>query len=189
MNNDLNSIDPDQSSEATGESGRAESFIRRYYDELKKLAGAMLAKQSPDQSMQATALVHEAYLRVAGQNPQQKWDNRGHFFSAAAEAMRRIQIDRARYRKRQKRGGGLKRADVDIDLLSQESLASDVLLVSEALELLAVDDPAGAELVRLRTFDGLTITEAAERMGISARTADRYWTYARAWLSDKIKKA
>jgi RNA polymerase sigma factor (TIGR02999 family) len=156
------------------------------YDELRKLAAARLAHEAPGQSLQATALVHEAYLRLVGSDPDRPFDGRGHFFVAAAEAMRRILIDRARDRKRLKRGGGRRRVRIDLDALFVEPPGEDLLALDEALTALAREDPSAAELVKLRAFAGLTLTQAAEVLGIGRRTADRDWAYARAWLSHAL---
>ncbi len=156
------------------------------YDELRKLAAHRLAGEAAGQTLQATALVHEAYLRLVGPGPGPNWEHRGHFFAAAAEAMRRILVDRARDRRRQKRGGDRKRVRIDLDSLFDAPPDDDLLALDEALAMLAVEDPAGAELVRLRAFAGLTLAEAAEVMGLSQRTAERYWTFARAWLCQAL---
>jgi RNA polymerase sigma factor (TIGR02999 family) len=152
------------------------------YDELRKLAAARLAHEAPGQSLQATALVHEAYLRLIGSDPDRPFDGRGHFFAAAAEAMRRILIDRARDRKRLKRGGGRRRVRINLDALLAQPPGDDLLALDEALTALAREDPGAAELVKLRVFAGLTLAQAAEVLGIGRRTADRDWAYARAWL-------
>ena len=151
-------------------------------NELRKLAAARLAHEAPGQSLQATALVHEAYLRLVGADPDRPFDGRGHFFAAAAEAMRRILIDRARDRRRLKRGGGRRRVRIDLDALLVEPPGDDLLALDEALTALAREDPGAAELVKLRAFAGLTLGQAAEVLGIGRRTADRDWAYARAWL-------
>lgn len=169
-----------------GDPTAAERLIPLVYDELRKLAVQMLAREEPGQTLQATALVHEAYLRLVGDGPERHWDGRRHFFAAAAEAMRRILIDRARNRRRQKRGGDRRRVRIDLDALLVDPPGDDLLALDEALEALAREDPEGAELVRLRAFAGLTIGEAAEVLGIGRRTADRYWAYARAWLCDAL---
>ena len=145
-----------------------------------------MAHEQPGQTLQPTALVHEAYLRLVGDDPNKPWDGRAHFFAAAAEAMRRILVDRARDRHRQKRGGGRRRVRINLEALLHDPPDDDLLALDEALQSLAREDPAGAELVRLRAFAGLTLAEAAEVMGISRRTADRYWAYARAWLCDAL---
>jgi RNA polymerase sigma factor (TIGR02999 family) len=152
------------------------------YDELRKLAAARLAREASGQSLQATALVHEAYLRLVGHDPDRPFDGRGHFFAAAAEAMRRVLIDRARDRRRLRRGGGRRRVRIDLDALLIEPPGDDVLALDEALTALAREDPGAAALAKLRTFGGLTLGQAAEVLGIGRRTADRDWAYARAWL-------
>jgi RNA polymerase sigma factor (TIGR02999 family) len=170
-----------------GDPGAASQLLPLVYDELRKLAAQRLAHERPGQTLEATALVHEAYVRLVGDDAKKPWDGRGHFFAAAAEAMRRILVDRARDRRRQKRGGGRhRRVQIDLDALLQNPPDDDLLALDEALEALARDDPAGAELVRLRAFAGLTLAQAAEVMGIGRRTADRYWAYARAWLCDAL---
>ena len=169
-----------------GDAGAASQLLPLIYDELRKLAAQKLAHEQPGQTLQATALVHEAYIRLVGNEPKKPWDGRGHFFAAAAEAMRRILVDRARDRRRQKRGGGRKRVRIDLDALMHEPPGDDLLALDDALTKLAIEDPDGAELVRLRTFAGLTLAEAADIMGIGKRTADRYWAFARAWLCDAL---
>jgi RNA polymerase sigma factor (TIGR02999 family) len=156
------------------------------YDELRKLAAARLAKEPAGQTLQATALVHEAYLRLVGDDRCRAFDNCGHFFAAAAEAMRRILVDRARDRRRQKRGGGHRRVRIDLETILIEPPGDDLLALDEALKNLAREDPIGAQLVGLRAFAGLTLAESAEVLGIGRRTADRYWAYARAWLCDAL---
>ena len=165
-----------------GDKHAAGRLLPLVYDELRKLAAARLAHEAPGQSLQATALVHEAYLRLVGPDPDRAFDGRGHFFAAAAEAMRRILIDRARDRKRLKRGGGRRRVWIDLDNLLAEPPGDDVLALDEALTALAREDPGAAALVTLRAFAGLTLAQAAEVLGIGRRTADRDWAYARAWL-------
>ena len=166
----------------------ADSLLPLVYDELRKLAAAHLANETPNQTLQATALVHEAYIRIVGQNPDQPWNHRGHFFAAAAQAMRRILIDRARDRRRQKRGGGGKREPLDVNSLVQEPLIDDLPILDEMVEKLALEDPDGAKLVRLRIFAGLSLAEAADVMGVSKRTAERYWDFARAWLAEAVSE-
>ena len=165
-----------------GDRHAAGQLLPLVYDELRKLAAARLAHEAPGQSLQATALVHEAYLRLVGSDPEKPFDGRGHFFAAAAEAMRRILIDRARDRKRLKRGGGRRRVQIDLDNLLAEPPGDDVLALDEALTALAREDPEAAELVKLRAFGGLTLAQASEALGIGRRSADRDWAYARAWL-------
>jgi RNA polymerase sigma factor (TIGR02999 family) len=165
-----------------GDRHAAGRLLPLVYDELRRLAAARLAHEATGQSLQATALVHEAYLRLVGADPDRPFDGRGHFFAAAAEAMRRILIDRARDRKRLKRGGGLRRVRIDLDNLFAEPPGYDVLALDEALIALTREDPEAAELVKLRAFAGLTLAQAAEVLGIGRRTADRNWAYVRAWL-------
>jgi RNA polymerase sigma factor (TIGR02999 family) len=169
-----------------GDAGAASQLLPLVYDELRKLAAQRMAHEQPGQTLEATALVHEAYVRLVGDDPKKPWDGRAHFFAAAAEAMRRILVDRARDRRRQKRGGGRRRVRIDLDALLHDPPDDDLLALDEALQNLAGEDPEGAALVRLRAFAGLTLAEAAELMGISRRTADRYWAYARAWLCDAL---
>jgi len=164
----------------------AEQLLPLVYDELRKLAAQKLAHEKPGQTLQATALVHEAYLRLVGQTGEQKWDNRGHFFAAAAEAMRRILVENARRKRSQKHGGNLVRRTLeDLPLVTPE-LGDDLLALDEALDKLAKEEPVQAELVKLRHFAGLTVDQAAEALNISPATADRYWAYARAWLHAEI---
>ena len=175
----LNAIDQ-------GDPHAAEQLLPLVYDELRKLAAHKLAQEKPGQTLQATALVHEAYLRLVGQTGEQKWDNRGHFFAAAAEAMRRILVENARRKKTQKHGGRLVRCTLeDLPLVAPE-FGDDLLALDEALEKLAKEEPVKAELVKLRHFAGLTVDQAAEVLNISPATADRYWAYARAWLHAEI---
>jgi RNA polymerase sigma factor (TIGR02999 family) len=176
---------------ARGEPGAAEQLLPLVYDELRKLAAGKLAQERPGQTLQPTALVHEAYLRLvaspgreAGGTPQ--FDGRGHFFAAAAEAMRRILVENARRKRSAKHGGGLRRLDVAEVPLAAPEPAADLLALDEALERLAARDPVKADLVKLRYFAGMTIEEAAEALGISAATAKRYWAYSRAWLYEAI---
>jgi RNA polymerase sigma factor (TIGR02999 family) len=169
-----------------GDAGAASQLLPLVYDELRKLAAQRMAHEQPGQTLEATALVHEAYVRLVGDDPKKPWDGRAHFFAAAAEAMRRILVDRARDRRRQKRGGGRLRVRIDLDALLHNPPDDDLLALDEALQNLAREDPDGAELVGLRAFAGLTLAEAAEVMGIGRRTADRYWAYARAWLCDAL---
>lgn len=169
-----------------GDPSAAEQLLPLVYEELRKLAAAKLGQEKPGQTLQATALVHEAYLRLVGEEQGQHWNSRGHFFGAAAEAMRRILINRARDKGRLKRSGGRSRVALD-DLSDPVSAPVDDLLdLDEALERLAADYPQAGELVKLRFFGGLTLPEAAEALGIPARTADRQWAFARAWLAQAL---
>lgn len=165
----------------------AEELLPLVYEELRRIAAAKMAHEAPGQTLQPTALVHEAWLRLVGQ-ADQSWQNRRHFFSAAAEAMRRILIERARRRRRQKHGGGLHRVDVDELDLATTADDETLLLVNEALDKLNAVDPVGAELIRLRFFAGLSNVDAAELINLPERTAKRTWAYARAWLYEEIRR-
>jgi RNA polymerase sigma factor (TIGR02999 family) len=166
-----------------GEQQAAEELLPLVYNELRNLAAQKLAQERPGQTLQATALVHEAYLRLLGPaEAQQHWNSRGHFFAAAAEAMRRILVEQARHKGRLKHGGERQRVDLDSACAVTEPPSLDLLALDEALSQLAADEPAKAELVKLRFFAGLTMPEAAAALGISQATAERYWTFARSWL-------
>jgi RNA polymerase sigma factor (TIGR02999 family) len=165
----------------------AEQLLPLVYDELRKLAAQRLAHEKPGQTLQATALVHEAYLRLVGSDESRGWDGRGHFFAAAAVAMRRILIERARRKKRQVHGGGCQKVDLDPDLVAAREPAEELLALNAALDKLAEHDPLKARLVELRYFAGLTGDQAASILGISPSTADRHWTFARAWLRREIQ--
>jgi RNA polymerase sigma factor (TIGR02999 family) len=169
-----------------GESAAAENLLPLVYDELRRLAAQKLAHEAPGQTLEATSLVHEAYLRLVGQNEPQRWDSRGHFFAAAAEAMRRILVENARRKHSRKRGGGLARHDVDDVQPAAPQPDEELLALDEALTRLAEKSPQKAELVKLRHFAGLTIPQAAQALGISASTANRHWAYARAWLHQEM---
>src|SRR5262249_23669358 len=171
-----------------GEPQATEELLPLVYDELRKLAAAKLAKEQPGQTLQATALVHEAYLRLVGPDAEQNWDHRGHFFAAAAEAMRRILIEGARGKARAKRGGRRLRVDIDPADMVAPMAADDLLALDEAMARFAAQDPVRAKLVQLRFYVGLSNEEAAAALGISAATAKRYWRYARAWLHREISK-
>jgi RNA polymerase sigma factor (TIGR02999 family) len=171
-----------------GGSRAPEFLLPLVYDELRKLATAKMANEAAGHTLQPTALVHEAWLRLSAGAEEARFDNRGHFFAAAAESMRRILIDSARRKGAHKRGGGLQRVNLeDVDLAAN---ADDTVLlrIDEALELLAREDPPSAELVKLRFFAGLTTAQAACALGISERTARRYWLFARAWLHDELQR-
>jgi len=172
-----------------GDARAAEQLLPLVYAELRKLAAQKMAQEAPGQTLQATALVHEAYLRLVGAELQAPWNSRGHFFAAAAEAMRRILINRARDKKCGKRGGGWKRIDLDRLAAVDDAADDDLLAIDEALEKLAAENPSCAELVNLRFFAGLTLEQAASSLGLARRTADRYWAYARAWLYEFLSKA
>lgn len=169
-----------------GEPQAAEQLLPLVYEELRQLAVQRLAHENPGQTLQATALVHEAYLRLVDVDQPQAWNSRGHFFAAAAEAMRRILVEQARKRGRLKRGGDRQRLELDGLQLSVPEIPDQLLALDEALTELAQKHPDKAELVKLRYFAGLTVAEAAQALGISTSTADRDWTYARAWLYRRI---
>ena len=169
-----------------GDEGAAEKLLPLVYNELRRLAAAKMAQEAPGQTLQPTALVHEAWLRLVGPG-NNHWNSRGHFFGAAAEAMRRILIDRARKRHRQRHGHGLVRVDLtqlDIAITTDDDL---LLRVNEALDKLESEAPERAQLVKLRFFTGLSITEAAEAMGVAPATANRHWAFARAWLLAELQ--
>ncbi|MGP0062474.1 MAG: ECF-type sigma factor [Isosphaeraceae bacterium] len=172
---------------AEGDGGAADQLLPLVYDELRRLAADRLRHEAPGQSLQSTDLVHEAYLRLVGNGAQPDWANRGHFFAAAAEAMRRILVDGARRKKRIKHGGGCNRIDWEAAASLAEESSEDLVALDEALSKLAEEDPARAELVKLRFFAGLTMPEIALVLGISLATAERYWTYARTWLFAELK--
>jgi RNA polymerase sigma factor (TIGR02999 family) len=170
-----------------GEPHAAEQLLPLVYDELRKLAAERMAQERPGQTLQATALVHEAYLRLVDVERAQRWNSRGHFFAAAAEAMRRILLETARRKKSPKHGGKFAQHDLDaVDLAAPES-PEEVLALDEALHKLAERDKAAADVVRLRFYAGLPLPEVAKLLGISPRTADRLWAYARAWLHQEIR--
>ncbi len=165
----------------------ANQLLPLVYDELHRLAAARLAHEAPGQTLQPTALVHEAYLRLVGPDPVRPWDGKAHFYAAAAEAMRRILIDRARDRKRLKRGGGQNRRRLDLDgLVADDASPDDLIDLDDALGRLAQIDARGAELVKLRLYGGLSLDEAASVLGVVRRTAERDWVFARAWLFKQL---
>lgn len=166
----------------SGDPSAAEQLLPLVYDELRKLAAAKLAQEKPGQTLQATALVHDAYLRLVDVEKAQHWDSRGHFFSAAAEAIRRILVENARKKGRIRHGGGRVRVDLEQTASMSEDSDDDLLALDEALIRFGVLEPAKAELVNLRYFAGCSIDEAADLLGISRTSAKRYWAYARAWL-------
>src|SRR5262249_44567101 len=173
---------------AHGDPPPAQRLLPLVYDELRRLAAQKLAEEKPGQTLQATALVHEAYVRLAGSeaDEDQRWDSRGHFIAAAAEAMRRILVDRARQKRAAKRGGGRQRLDLDARDLATQAPPDQLRAVHEALAKLAGEDPGAARLVELRYFAGLTVVEAGKALGISTATAYRHWKYARAWLHSEL---
>ena len=171
---------------AAGDSTAAAELLPLVYDELRKLAAARMAEERPGQTLQATALVHEAYLRLVGPGDEARWDNRRHFFAAAAEAMRRILVDRARRKESRKHGGGRDRRDLDADALAAPEPDLELLALDAALGRLAEQDPVKARLVELRYFAGLTGDQAAAVLGISPSAADRLWVFTRAWLRREL---
>ena len=170
-----------------GDPKATEELLPLVYEELRKLAAHKMANEAPGQTLQPTALVHEAWLRLTG-NENQEWNGRGHFFAAAAEAMRRILVENARRKRRVKHGGAMQRIDLttlDVAIITHDE---HLLAVDEALDKLAARDPLGAQLIKLRFFAGLSNVDAARMLGIPERTAKRTWAYARAWLYEELKK-
>ena len=169
-----------------GDPAASEQLLPLVYDELRTLAAQRLAQEKPGQTLQATALVHEAYLRLVDADAAPVWNGRGHFFAAAAEAMRRILVENARRKKRIKHGGDLERVDIELASLPTRMSSDELLALDEALEKLQQQDPVKAQLVTLRYFGGMTTEQASEVLNISRVTAHRYWTYARAWLHQQL---
>ena len=174
---------------AQGDRQAASQLLPLVYEELRHLAAAKLNHEPPGQTINATALVHEAYLRLVGTADASQWEGRQHFFGAAAEAMRRILIDRAREKQAAKRGGNLVQRELDPEGIAAPQRSEDLLVVDEALQKLEAVDPQAAKLVKLRYFVGMTIPEAADALGISPRTADAWWAYAKAWLLAELRPA
>ncbi len=170
-----------------GDSSAAEKLLPLVYEELRRLAAAKMIQEQPGQTLQATALVHEAYLRLVGSQQSQSWRNRGHFFGAAAEAMRRILVDQARKRNRLRHGGQKHRIDLDPSEIAAPERDHQLLALNEALDRIALEEPVIAEVVKLRYFAGLTIEQTAELLGISVRTANRHWNYAKAKLYQELR--
>ena len=177
----LNAID-------AGDPKAADQLLPLVYEELRKLAGAKMALEKPGQTLQATALVHEAWLRLMGTDKLKSWNSRGHFFGAAAEAMRRILVDRARQKARVRHGGSLERVDLEHVTLATKDNDETVLAIHEALEKLALESPQKAEMVKLHYFIGLEYPEIATALGVSLSTVERHWAYARSWLFREMKK-
>jgi RNA polymerase sigma factor (TIGR02999 family) len=171
-----------------GEAAAGGQLLEIVYDELRRLARHKMASENPGHTLQPTALVHEAWLRMVSPK-QQNWENRAHFFSAAAEAMRRILVEHARKRNSLKRGGGARREELEESALVLNAPPDELLAVHEALDALRQQDPVSAELVKLRYFVGMTMEEAASALNMAPRSAERLWTYARVWLKDAISKA
>jgi RNA polymerase sigma factor (TIGR02999 family) len=173
-----------------GDQHAAEQLLPLVYEELRKLAAQRLAQEKPGQTLQATALVHEAYIRLVDTQKVQHWDSRGHFFAATAEAMRRILIEQARRKQSDKRGGGLRRVELDAAALlaapEGKAAPDDLLALDDALQQFEVEEPLKARLVKLRYFAGLSLQDSAEVLGISLATAKRHWIYARSWLYGKV---
>lgn len=183
----MNDVTRILSSLGQGDPKAAAELLPLVYDELRKLANQKLARETPGQTLQPTALVHEAYLRLIGhENADKAWDSRGHFFAAAAEAMRRILVENARHKKRIKHGGQCERIEIEVADLPTRMPPEDLLALNEALVKLEKEDPIKAKLVTLRYFGGMTIEQASEVLGISRVTAHRYWIFARAWLHHQI---
>ena len=172
-----------------GDAKAADALLPLVYDELRKLAAARMANEAAGHTLQPTALVHEAWLRLAGTDANVQFANRAHFFAAAADAMRRILIDRARRKSAGKRGGGWERINLDNVEVAIDADDDTLLLVNEALDKLARDEPEAAEIVKLRFFAGLTLEECGQLLGFTERTAKRHWAFARAWLFDAMKTA
>jgi RNA polymerase sigma factor (TIGR02999 family) len=172
----------------SGDPTAADQLLPLVYEELRKLAAARMANESAGHTLQPTALVHEAWLRLAGKDADVQFANRAHFFAAAAEAMRRILIERARRKSAEKRGGDWQRIDLDKVDVAVDADDGTLLLVNEALEKLAKEDANAAEMAKLRFFGGLTLEEAAQVLGVTKRTADRYWAFARVWLFDEMRR-
>ena len=172
-----------------GEPERARELVPIVYEELRRLAEARIAREPTGQTLQATALVHEAYLRLVGDGDGPAWENRGHFFAAAAEAMRRILVEKARRRRRKRHGGGLRRVDLEQATPGEDDAAGDLLALHEALDQLAHEEPVAAQVVKLRYFAGLTAEQTASSLNISLRTANRHWAFARAWLYRRLNLA
>jgi len=171
----------------SGDPAAAEQLLPLVYDELRRLAAQRMTQENPGQTLQATALVHEAYLRLVDHQPLQHWEGRGHFFAAAAEAMRRILVDRARRKAAVKRGGDLARVALEPELAAAPELQEDLVALDAALDQFAAEYPVQAELVMLRYFGGLSLSDAAATLGLSERTAGRHWAFARAWLRRAVE--
>jgi RNA polymerase sigma factor (TIGR02999 family) len=172
-----------------GDSQAAAHLLPLVYDELRKLAAQKLAQEKPGQTLQATSLVHEAYLRLVDQKVVQRWDSRGHFFAAAAEAMRRILVESARRKRTEKHGGQLARHELDEVDIAAPSPSEDILALDEALAKLEAEDPVKAQLIKLRYFSGLSEDDAAKVLGVSRTTVQRQWRYAKAWLLEELRGA
>jgi RNA polymerase sigma factor (TIGR02999 family) len=172
-----------------GDPQAASKLLPLVYNELRQLAAQRIAREKSGQTLDATSLVHEAYVRLVGDNPERPWNGRGHFFAAASEAMRRILIEKARRKRRIRHGGDKQRQSLSEDQLADEAADDKLLAVDEALDLLAQEDKVVAEVVKLRFFVGLTIDKTADVLNISVRTVNRHWSYARAWLYQHLKSS
>ncbi len=170
-----------------GDPSAGEQLLPLVYDELRKLAYAKLSHEKPGQTLQATALVHDAYIRLVDVEQAQHWNNRGHFFAAAAEAMRRILVEQARRKKSEKAGGAMQRIDLNEGMMTLSPPPDDLLALDEALTKLSIEDPSSADIARLRLFAGLSLEDAAQSLGLSQTTAFRHWTYARAFLMHEMR--
>ena len=170
-----------------GDQNAASELLPLVYEELRKLAGARLVQEQPGQTLTATALVHEAYLRLVGGEDEQSWENRGHFFAAAAEAMRRVLLNRARDKARLKRGGDRQRVDLSSVTIALETPPEVLIDLDEAIEVLQQQDPVSAELIKLKFFAGLSLQDASASLGLTRRQGDRLWSFARAWLFDRLQ--
>ena len=169
-----------------GDKQASDRLLPLVYEELRKLAAARLSRESSEQTLQATALVHEAYLRLVDGKEVQHWNSRGHFFCAAAESMRRILVDQARKKATVKRGGNLRKVDLDSAEIATTASPASMLEIDEAINRLSNEQPTAAKLVQLRYFAGLSIEDAAKALGVSSRSAYRHWTYARAWMFKEL---
>jgi RNA polymerase sigma factor (TIGR02999 family) len=182
----MNEITQILNAAANGDPSAASQVLPLIYDELRRLAAQKLAQEKVGQTLQPTALVHEAYLRLTGGDAEPHWNGRSHFFAAAAEAMRHILVDNARRKRRARHGGGRQRVPLDDVVPSPPEPAEDLLALDEALTRLAAADPEAAQVVQLRYFAGLSVEEAAETLGMARATAYRHWTFARAWLLEEL---
>jgi RNA polymerase sigma factor (TIGR02999 family) len=173
----------------SGDPSAADQLLPLVYTELRRLAASKMARESPDHTLQATGLVHEAYIRLVDVDEERGWNSREHFFAAAAEAMRRILVEAARRKLREKHGGKMQRRDAELELMASSEASEEVIAIDQALEKLAASKPTIAELVKLRYFAGLTLAEASSLVGVSTRTGQRYWAYAKARLHHEVRQS